>query len=89
MAIYLGNLTVEQIERRLGIKITGQDKKHLESTRQEKVNGTPIETGKWHCYDLPFMFMTHDRKTAESFRDLFMNYDMSGCRETFQIGWET
>ena len=89
MAIYLGNLTVEQIEKRLGIKLNDQDKKRLEDTRQQRVNDTPIETGKWHCYDLPFMFMTHDKKTAETFRDMFMNYDISSCRETFQIGWES
>lgn len=89
MEIYLGNLTVEQIEARLGVKLNDKDKKRLRDTRQERVNNTPLETGKWHCYDLPFMFMTHDRETAASFRDLFVNYDISGCREVFQIGWET
>lgn len=88
MGIYLGDLTVEQIERRLGIKLSEPDKEKLTGTHQGAVNNTPIEAGKWHCFDLPFMFMTHDRKTAELFRDIFQHYDASKFKETFQIGWE-
>lgn len=88
MGIYLGNLTVEQLENRLGIHLSEDHKKELARNRQEKVNNTPLEPGKWHCYDMPFMLMTHDRKTAEKFRDILLNYPMEGCHETFQIGWE-
>ena len=88
MGIYLGNLTVEQIERRLGIRLTEEHRKELADNRQERVNNTPLEPGKWHCYDCPFMLMTHDMKTAEKYRDILCSYNMSGCHETFQIGWE-
>ena len=87
--IFLGNLSVEQIEKRLGIQLNDSDKMQLEGTRQERVNNMPIEAGKWHCYDLPFMFMTHDIETAKTFRDIFTRYDMTACKETFQIGWES
>lgn len=88
MGIYLGNLTVDQIETRLGVEFSEEDKETLRGTRQEKVNKTPIEHGKWHCFDIPFMFMTHDVDTAIRFRDLFQNYDTAKFKEMFQIGWE-
>ena len=88
MAIYLGNLTVEQIEKRLGVELSDKDKTFLRETHQDRVNNTPLETGKWHCFDIPFMFMTHDVDTAIRFRDMFQNYDTAKFKETFQIGWE-
>ena len=86
--IFLGNLTVDQLERRLGIKLSEEHRKELADNRQEKVNNTPIEPGKWHCFDAPFMMMTHDMETAAKFCDILMRYDMSQCHEAFQIGWE-
>lgn len=88
MGIYLGDLSIEQIERRLGVEFTKEDKEQLERTHQGAVNNTPLEVGKWHCFDLPFMFMTHDRETAEQFLNFFQRYDASKFKETFQIGWE-
>ena len=88
MSIYLGNLMPEQIERRLGIELSEEDKKFLLETHQGVVNNTPMEHGKWHCFDLPFMLMTRDVETAIVFRDLFMKYDTSTFKECFQIGWE-
>ena len=86
--IFLGNLTVDQLERRLGIKLSEEHRKELADNRQEKVNNTPIEPVKWHCFDCPFMMMTHDMETASKFRDILLNYPMEDCHEAFQIGWE-
>lgn len=88
MSIYLGNLMPEQIERRLGIELSEEDKMFLLETHQGAVNNTPMEHGKWHCFDLPFMLKTRDEETAIVFRDLFMKYDTSTFKECFQIGWE-
>lgn len=88
MSIYLGDLMPEQIERRLGIELSEEDKKFLLETHQGAVNNTPMEHGKWHCFDLPFMLKTRDVETAIVFRDLFMKYDASTFKECFQIGWE-
>ena len=88
MSIYLGNLMPEQIEKRLGIELSEEDKKFLLGTHQGAVNNTPMEHGKWHCFDLPFMIMTRDMETAIKFRDLFMKYETSTFKECFQIGWE-
>ena len=89
MNIFLGNLMPEQIERRLGIELSEKDKAMLIETHQAKINDTPLEHGKWHCYYLPFMFMTRDMETAIKFRDLFLQYDQSAFKESFQIGWES
>lgn len=88
MSIYLGNLTPEQIESRLGINITAEDKELLKKTHQPEVNNVPIALGKWHCFDLPFMIMTSDVKTARMFVDIFSKYEPSTFRECLQIGWE-
>ena len=87
--IFLGNLSVEQIEKRTGITLSEADREFMKSNRQEKINNTPLETGKWHCYDLPFMLMTHDEQTATIYRDMLMRYDWSSCREALRISWES
>lgn len=86
MMIFLGNQTVDDMERRLHIKFSEEHRAFLEENRQQKVNDTPLEPGKWHCYDIPFMLMTHDKETALTYKKLFSDYTLSG--ETFQIGWE-
>lgn len=87
MSIYLGNLTPEQIESRLGIELTAEDKELLRKTHQPEVNNVPIASGKWHCFDLPFMIMTSDVKTARMFVDIFSKYEPSTFRECLQIGF--
>lgn len=86
MSIYLGNLTPGQIESRLGIELTAEDKELLKKTHQPEVN-VPLESGKWHCFDIPFMLMTHDIKTASMFADIFRKYEPSTFRECLQIGF--
>ena len=88
MSIYLGNLTPEQIEHRLGINITAEDKELLKKTHQPEVNNVPIAPGKWHCFDIPFMLMTHDMKTASMFADIFRKYNPRKFKECLQIGWK-
>ena len=88
MSIYLGNLSVEQIEERTGITLKDEDREYLKKHRQEAVNDTPLEVGKWHCFDIPFMIMTGNQETAEHYRDMLLSYDWSNCKEPLQIGWE-
>lgn len=89
MSIYLGNLTPEQIESRLGIELTAEDKELLKKTHQPEVNNVPIAPGKWHCFDLPFIIITSDVKTARMFVDIFSKYDPSKFKESLQIGWRS
>lgn len=43
MNIYLGNLSVEQIEKRTGITLTDEHREYMKKHRQEAVNDTPLE----------------------------------------------
>lgn len=86
--LFLGNLSVTQIEKRTGITLSDIDREFMNANRQERINDTPLEIGKWHCYDIPFMLMTHDKQTATAYNDRLMKYDWSKCREALQIGWE-
>ena len=85
MGIMLGNLTVDQIEKRLQIPLTEQHKKELFESWQPKAEH--IESGKWHWFDIPFYMVCGDRATAEKWRDIFMTYDLSKT-ERFGITWE-
>lgn len=85
MGIMLGNLTVDQIEKRLQIALTDQHKKELFESWQQKAEN--IADGSWHCFDLPFVMVCGDKKTAEKWRDAFMTYDLSNA-ERFGITWE-
>jgi len=86
MSIFLGNLTVSQIENRMGISLTEDEKTTLNSMRQEKAEN--IENGKWHCFDLPFMLVCGDKQTAEKVARIFQAHDLSHVREALQVSWE-
>lgn len=52
IGIRLGNLTVEDLERDLGIKFSDEDREYLKSTRQENVS-KKLSAEAWHYFDLP------------------------------------
>lgn len=85
--IYLGDLSVEQIEQRTGLTFSDEDKAHMKEHRQHEVNSKKIEKGHWHCFDIPFAIMTGDKETAEQYREMLSKYDWSKCRESLQICW--
>lgn len=87
MTIMLGNLSVKDIENRLGIELSEEHRQELTNTHQDKVNDTPLEDGHWHCYDIPFMLMCDVKETAMKFRDIFSQYKFTKS-VTFQLGWE-
>ena len=79
MAIYLGNLTTEQIAKRLGIELTPEEKAELDSFHEdttEKVRNRFC----WHCYDIPFVIACGNYEAAVRVRDIFQKYevDMNG-----------
>lgn len=88
MFIFLGNLTVEQLEKRLGIELTDEDRKFISDSRQKEVNNTPLGDGKIHIYDIPLMIMCDTVNTAIKVRDMMMAYHPDTFKETFQVGWE-
>lgn len=62
MGIMLGDLTVERIEKRLGITFPDDIKIFMEKNHQDKVDN--IQKGKWHCFDIPFCMACGDMETA-------------------------
>lgn len=87
MPIALGNLSVQEIEKRLEITLSEDHRALLESSRQEPVNNTPLGDGKWHCFDIPFMILCDTMDTALKLSGVFMSYKISD-KQTFQIRWE-
>ena len=62
MGIMLGNLTVEQIEHRLGISFPSEVKLFMSENNQSEA--AFIKKGKWHCFDIPFHIVCGDIDTA-------------------------
>jgi len=58
----LGNLTFEQMETRAGIVFPKELKAYMKERQQE--NASNIKSGKWHCFDIPFMLVCGDREVA-------------------------
>ena len=58
----LGNLSVEQMESRLGIEFPPEIKEFMKKTRQQEAQN--IKKGKGHCFDLPFNIVCGDMETA-------------------------
>lgn len=79
MGIMFGNLTVRQIEDRTGIKFSDKNVAELNEMRQEKAEN--IESGKWHCFDLPFMIVCGDKPTAEKILNMLNVYDWSQSKQ--------
>lgn len=67
MNVMLGNLSVDQIENRLGIKFPNDVKFFMVENHQ---NGAAnIKKGKWHCFDIPFHMVCGDVETATKIYD--------------------
>lgn len=62
MSILLGNLSVSQIENRLGIEFPEEIRLFMQQTHEPSANY--IGKGKWHCFDIPFTLFCGDIETA-------------------------
>lgn len=59
----LGNLTIEEMEKRSGVKFPEALVNYMSSRKQEKAEN--IAKGKWHCFDIPFTLLCGDMETAQ------------------------
>lgn len=62
MMIMLGNLSVSQIEKRLGIDFPEDIREFMKQNHEQ--SATNIPKGKWHCFDIPFNIVCGDMQTA-------------------------
>lgn len=84
MAIYLGNQTISDLERRTGYVFSAEDRKWLESHRQDKAH---IEFGsdKFHIFDLPFEIHAAD-SISDYLLKLLMKYaEVTPSKERLQF----
>ena len=72
MSIMLGNLTVEQIENRLGIELTDDERILLKQSRQQEASN--IKPDRWHCFDMPFTVVCGSYETASKINDILSPY---------------
>ena len=68
MNLYLGNLSVKDIERRLQITLTDDERKTLTDMREQNASNIPAD--KWHCFDIPFTLACGSMETAIIIRDI-------------------
>jgi len=78
----LGNLSVCQIEKRLGIEFPLEIKEFMIKTHQP--NASNIEKGKWHCFDLPFTLVCGDLEIATKIFNSVKDKS-SECKEQLQF----
>lgn len=81
--IMLGNLTVKQIETRLGIELTESERKTLNESRQDSAND--IGKNEWHCFDIPFVILCGEYDTAMKIKDILSPY-ANEFKQILQIG---
>ena len=80
--IMLGNLSVCQIEKRLGIEFPLEIKEFMAKTNQS--NASNIVKGKWHCFDIPFNLVCGDVEIATKIFNSVKDRS-SECKEQLQF----
>lgn len=67
MGFMLGDLTVEQMEKRLGIEFPKEIQDFMKENHQD--NASNVKPGKWHCFDIPFVIVCGDVEVATKIFD--------------------
>lgn len=75
--ILIGNLTIEDLEKDLGIKFNEEDRQYLNSTRQEDVS-KKLASDAWHFFDIPRRLVLGSPKAHRKFKDLLKKYEPTG-----------
>ena len=82
MAIYLGNLSIDDMEKRSGIDFPQELRSYMEPRKQESASN--IANGKWHCFDIPFVLVCGDMETATEIHNQLKGFS-SDFKEPLQI----
>ena len=83
MSFILGDLSITDMENRLGVTFPEELKEQMLPKRQ--MDTTNLKEGYWHCYDIPFMLVCGGIETATEYNRLLkpLSSEMKG---SFQIG---
>lgn len=82
--IMFGNLSIRQVEERLGIELSDKERAELNACHEDncgKVQGRDV----WHCYDMPFEMVVGSRKMADVVCRIFSPYS---ANRSFLISWQ-
>lgn len=85
MAIYLGDLSVRQLESRCQITLTDEERSTLENIIEhtcDKVGGN----NKIHIFDIPFLVKCGNQETQQVVLDILMPY-ASEMKASLQVGY--
>lgn len=82
MNIMLGNLSVSEIEARLGIKFPQDIVDFMNKNHQASAQN--VLPGKWHCFDIPFNLVCGDIETAKKIYSA-LKEQSSKCKESLCI----
>ena len=63
MAIYLGNLSIKEIEKRAGFEFPKELVDFMKPRRQQEASNIAVD--RWHCFDIPFVLECGDLETAK------------------------
>ena len=85
MGIMLGNLSLTQMQKRLGIELSADDIMRFPH-RQENVSKR-LNEYTWHCFDIPFLIECDSKDTAKSVLGILQPY-AGKMREAIQIAWQ-
>ena len=73
-SVYLGSLTIRQIEEKHGFTFTEEEREYLKSTQHHKASFKDGETG-WHMFDLPPFLAISNGKVGRKVLDIFMAHN--------------
>jgi len=83
MTIYLGNLSVNEMQARTCVTFPDELLTYLTENRWEKASNVP--KGKWHCFGIPLMLIVGDMDTAQMIYD-HLKPLIKSFKQTMQIG---
>ena len=86
MSIMLGNLSVHEIESRLGIDFPEDIREFMQQAHQSQAEDVAV--GKWHCFDMPFHMVCGDMATATKIFDS-IKHRSKECKQQMAISLNT
>lgn len=73
MAIYLGNLSIKEMENRCGIVLTDNERDILENLREDTIANVR-GNNKIHIYDIPLLIECGNVEARKTVIDILMQY---------------
>ena len=62
MSIYLGNLSIEDMEYKSGVVFPQELKDYMRGKQQHEAAN--VASDKWHCFDIPFVLVCGSMEVA-------------------------